>query len=301
MENFGAYLKAQREKKGIRLEEIASITKIHPHSLELIESNQWNELPPEPFIRGFILAYSKYVGLENADVLERYRLATGTSAAQSIEENMRDGQSGEPSREPTTRSAPVMATPNQLITRVRFPSGAKLITIASLIAVVGLATLLINVGKDAGDATLAVQSPAPTEIKDVAETTSESRTVASETKVLGDTAPPAAPVPTPAPAHEIVVEGKERTWMKVVIDDAPPQEVFLGEGKSASYKANEKIKVVLGNSTGSRVLYNGKEVDGTQFMGTIRTYKYPANARFPQDTPAKRATASDAPDNKPTE
>ena len=30
---FGEYLKAHREKKGIRLEEIASITKIHPHDI----------------------------------------------------------------------------------------------------------------------------------------------------------------------------------------------------------------------------------------------------------------------------
>ncbi len=306
MENFGAYLKAHREKKGIRLEEIASITKIHPHSLELLENNKWEQLPPEPFIRGFILAYAKYVGLSTHEVLENYREATG-ALPEPVEANPETATIPGPSR-----ARPVMSTPNDLITQVRLPSGAKMITAASLIAVVGLAALLINVGRDAE------KPPTPVAVTMTPETpaTPPAVTPAEETrKVANEPAKPAAKSEKPAatkpvaaaavatvelppttesgtPAHEIVVEGKERTWMKVVIDDAPPQEVFLGEGKSATYKANKKIKVVLGNSTGSKVVYNGKEQAGTQFSGTIRYYKFPANARFPQDNPAKRPTAS---------
>ena len=72
MDNFGEYLKAEREKKGIRLEEIASITKIHLRSLELLESSRWDQLPPEPFLRGFIIAYAKYIGLEPKDALAKH-------------------------------------------------------------------------------------------------------------------------------------------------------------------------------------------------------------------------------------
>ena len=34
-----------------RRSEIASITKIHLHSLELLEESRWDALPPEPFLR----------------------------------------------------------------------------------------------------------------------------------------------------------------------------------------------------------------------------------------------------------
>jgi cytoskeleton protein RodZ len=307
MENFGAYLKAHREKKGIRLEEIASITKIHPHSLELLENNKWEQLPPEPFIRGFILAYAKYVGLGTTEVLDKYREATGAMPV-PVEVNQETATIPGPSR---TRPAihPVNTTPNDLITQVRLPSGAKMITAASLIAVVGLAALLINVGRDAEKpapiptvVTMTPETPAtplvvtaPEETRKVANEPAakekEKEKPAKATAVAAAT--PAAVSTTSSavggtPAHEVVVEGKERTWMKVVIDDSPPQEIFLGEGKSATYKAMKKIKVVLGNSTGSRVVYNGKEQDGTQFMGTIRYYKFPSNARFPQDVPSKR-------------
>jgi hypothetical protein len=211
----------------------------------------------------------------------------------------------------------MVSTPNDLITQVRLPSGAKMITALSLIAVVGLAGILINVGRDAEKPTLGT----PTQVTLTPETPAATTAAAPTTPAKADdrnvavSADPAgkppvlaaltaekapAATPTPAvvsgaPAHEVVIEGKERTWMKVVLDDADPQEIFLGEGKTATYTALNKIKVVLGNSTGSRVLYNGKEVEGKQFMGTIRSYKFPANAKFPQDVPSQRPAASQAP------
>lgn len=302
MDSFGAYLKAHREKKGIRLEEIASITKIHLHALELLEGGKWEQLPPEPFIRGFIIAYAKYVGLAPTEVLDRYREATGTtvlpdpSAPATTAPPMGMGMST-PSinASPTTRS-----TPNDLITQVRLPSGPKMITAASLIAVIGLAALLINVGRESEQPAIPTQVTMTPETPQTTAPAVATAPVPEERKVAVSADPVTKPVEAPpaelsgAPAHEVVVEGKERTWLKVVIDDGPPTEYFLAEGKSATYKAMNKIKVVLGNSTGSRVLYNGQEVDGKQFMGTIRSYKFPANARFPQDVPSKRTSSTGA-------
>ncbi len=314
MDSFGAYLKAHREKKGIRLEEIASITKIHLHALELLETNRFEQLPPEPFIRGFIIAYAKYVGLGTNEVLERYREATGIAPAPVAE-------TVAPETGRTPSSTPMVSTPSEIITKVRLPSGPKMITAASLIAVVGLAALLINVGKEAD-----APPPIPTQVTMTPETPPTDKAVATAPKAepkveedrklaagseTGKAAPaPVAVAPAAAPgdastatapalagpvSHEVTIEGKERTWLKVVIDENPPTEYFLGEGKSATYKAATKIKVVLGNSTGSKVLYNGKEVDGKQFMGTIKSYKFPPDARFPQDVPSKRTPTTDPP------
>ncbi len=305
MDTFGAYLKAQREKKGIRLEEIASITKIHVHSLELLETNRWEQLPPEPFIRGFIIAYAKYVGLGTTEVMERYLEATGTPAAAA--------PAAETVARENTRSAaaPVTSTPNEIITKVRLPSGPKMITAASLIAVIGLAALLINVGKDADAPAIPTQVVMTPEVPTVAPTTEkavvEAPKVEDDRKLAAGAeepkkseapalAAPAAAAVAPM-AHEVQVEGKERSWLKVVIDENPPSEYFLGEGKTVTYRAANKIKVVLGNATGSRVLYNGKEVDGKQFMGTIKSYKFPADARFPQDVPSKRTPTTNDPEN----
>lgn len=290
MDNFGAYLRAHREKKGIRLEEIASITKIHIHSLELLESSKWKQLPPEPFIRGFIVAYAKYVGLNTSEVLDHYKESTGIPLDVAPTTEL-----------PTTPSQnPSVLTPSRdLGTQFRLPSGPKMVTAASLIAVVGLAAILINVGREAEE-----KGAVPVKVTMVPETPASpqvAQTVKEEDRKVAVAPAPnakpeaAAPAPTPVIQHEVVIEGKERTWIKVVIDENQPTEYFLPEGKAVTYKATDKIKVVLGNSTGSRVLYNGKEMDGKQFLGTIRTYKFPETARFPQDVPSKRTPTADPP------
>jgi cytoskeletal protein RodZ len=309
MENFGAYLKTHREKKSIRLEEIASITKIHLHSLELLETSQWDQLPPEPFIRGFIIAYAKYVGLEPKEVLERYYDETGRkrAATSQLVENR-------PAERPAS-SPQSTDTPSELIAQgTGFAPSTKIVVAASIVAVAAVVTLLISVGKRAdhpsvdtvqvNTASASPEAGAPAgesgtsdqgpmrlgetmHASPPAAKTGEDRSVALASASPADVAKPAAPTP-----HQVVIEGKERTWVKVVVDDEAPKEFFLSEGEKATYSAKSKIKVVLGNSTGSRVLYNGKPMDGAKFMGTIRSYKFPANAKFPQDSPSKRESAA---------
>jgi hypothetical protein len=237
------------------------------------------------------------VGLGTSEVLERYRESTGTAvpAAEAA-----TTAAATPNSAPASASVPPQSSANDLINQVRFPSGRKVVTAASLLGVVGLAVLLINVGRESDRpavvSTASVTADSGTATPATLAVKEEERkpAAASETVTKVAEATPAQAAGTPA--HEVVVEGKARTWLKVVIDDNAPAEFFLAEGKSASYKALNKIKVVLGNSTGSRVLYNGKEVDGKQFMGTIRSYKFPENARFPQDTPSKRTpTATGSP------
>ena len=82
--------------------------------------------------------------------------------------------------------------------------------------------------------------------------------------------------------------------MKVVIDDKAPMQSYLKAGEKVSYSANEKIKVVLGNSTGTQVEHNGEEAKGKQYQGTIRYYIFPANAHFPQDQPSRSVTRDDS-------
>ena len=45
VENFGSYLKHERELRGVPLEEISGATKIHIRFLQALEDNQFDELP----------------------------------------------------------------------------------------------------------------------------------------------------------------------------------------------------------------------------------------------------------------
>lgn len=54
------------------VEEIARATRVPMSSVERIESDRFDELPGEVFVRGFLKSYARAVGLEPEDVLARY-------------------------------------------------------------------------------------------------------------------------------------------------------------------------------------------------------------------------------------
>lgn len=361
METFGSYLKTHREKKGIRLEEIASITKIHLHSLELLESGRWAQLPPEPFIRGFIIAYAKYVGLDPKQAISRYleevspqegasesdvpakaQSETIPSPAKSVASSSKQKEapapkisaspkvsvSSAPAPKEKTASpvpAPISSSPsddsgreNGLSSKVGI--GAVAVGLALTLAIfIIMRNLPQDEGKKAEPVAAATNeptvaaAPSPSASADSAASTTppssapavtstqppaETRSLASPEK--GDGAAPSQVLAAQEVKHKVVIEGKDRSWVKVVVDDKPPIEFFLKEGQKVIYKANTKIKVVLGNSAGTTVTHNGELSPGVKFQGTIRSYIFPADARFPQDVPKKAPPPpADAQDEQP--
>lgn len=72
MEPIGSYLRRERELRGIALEEIADTTRIPVKQLERLEEGRNAELPGEVFIKGYLKAYARAIGLEQDEVLARY-------------------------------------------------------------------------------------------------------------------------------------------------------------------------------------------------------------------------------------
>ena len=77
IENFGSYLKHERELRGVPLEEISRITKIHIRFLEALEDNRFDELPGEVFIKGYIRSYANIIGSDADEMLNSYEESIG--------------------------------------------------------------------------------------------------------------------------------------------------------------------------------------------------------------------------------
>ena len=84
-ENFGSYLKSERELRGVTLDELHSKTKIPVRHLRSLENNQFDELPEEVFIKGYIRSVAKIIGAQEDEVLSTYMDITKT--APSIDTN----------------------------------------------------------------------------------------------------------------------------------------------------------------------------------------------------------------------
>lgn len=71
-EPLGRYLKRERELRKISLREVSKNTKVKEHLLKAIEEDQYASLPSPTYVKGFLLSYAKYIGLDPNDVLLRF-------------------------------------------------------------------------------------------------------------------------------------------------------------------------------------------------------------------------------------
>ena len=67
--NFGTFLREQREKRQISLAELSHSTKLSVSALKLMEAGNLDDLPPDVFVRGYIRAYAKRVGISSNEPL----------------------------------------------------------------------------------------------------------------------------------------------------------------------------------------------------------------------------------------
>jgi len=71
-ESLGKYLQKEREIRKISLREVADHTRVREHFLKAIEEDQFQFLPSATYVKGFLLTYANYIGLDPNDVIRRY-------------------------------------------------------------------------------------------------------------------------------------------------------------------------------------------------------------------------------------
>lgn len=73
-DRFCEYLRAQRERVALSIEDIARVTKIPERSLRQLEEGKFEELPADVFVRGFLRSYARVVGVNPDEVVRRYAM-----------------------------------------------------------------------------------------------------------------------------------------------------------------------------------------------------------------------------------
>ncbi len=71
-EDFGSYLKHERELRGVPLDDIAQSTKISIRFLRALEESRFEDLPGDVFIKGFIRSYGQAIGSNVDELLAAY-------------------------------------------------------------------------------------------------------------------------------------------------------------------------------------------------------------------------------------
>ncbi len=95
MKQIGKELKEVREEKGISLEEVAEKTKIQPRFLKAIETGNWEDLPEEVYLRGFLRTYADALGLDGKEFVDSYNMSRAHEVPPSLPEEDEEEVSGQ--------------------------------------------------------------------------------------------------------------------------------------------------------------------------------------------------------------
>lgn len=232
MKTFFAELRKAREGKKMSLADISDATLINVKFLEAIEQGNTSILP-QAYVRAFIREYSSAVGLDPAEIMNRFDevIARGAVVQPAV---------GGPrlSRPPAPGAAAAWES-HQLLT-------ARNATIAAAAVIVVLAAILIANMVTPQAAPPAPEIPFQSVVKE-----HERRNAPPPTQILQHSAPPIDSLTLFAAVTDTV-------WAAIAIDSLPPREYLFRPGNKASWRARDRFILTLGNAGGIQFTLNKK-------------------------------------------
>ena len=281
-EDFGSYLKSERELRGVTLDELYSKTLIPVRHLQALENNQFDKLPGEVFIIGYIRSIAKVIGAQEDEVLSTYMDIKNT--APSIDTN-----------NPST------------LNQKHFTLDPKFIFVLSLTilflsgVVWGINILIHKFNKDSTESipTLSKQKQNKTKEEPVnnlsarngkindtstALTTSELSSTTSaigskipiekppnnlSTKSVGDLKNLSATVNNEDPASstesnmplKLTIRVKDDVWLNIMVDDSSVESFVLTKGSEKIFYGEKKYLINAGNKNLIDLTLNGTAIN----------------------------------------
>ena len=75
-DGIGERLREAREAAGVELDDVNATIRIRTRYLRALEDEEWDALPGDAYVRGFLHSYADYLGLDGASLVADYdRLA----------------------------------------------------------------------------------------------------------------------------------------------------------------------------------------------------------------------------------
>ncbi len=219
MTSLGAYLRAQREERGVSLDNLIRETRISRHVAEALEEDRYEALPAPVFTRGFIRAYLRHLGLPADGALAFY--------AAKLEPPVIPSPARVPVRSVSRRYAPVTVC-----------------LASALILSVGLYAYVALTRQPS--APLAVEpapvpTPAPPPLERPKGEAPASGTAEAETASL-----------------RLVVRATEPTWVRVETDAGETKQELLPVDAVREWWAQSRFILTVGNAGGIRLELNGR-------------------------------------------
>ncbi len=287
LEEFGASLRAERERKGISLDEVSNRLKINVRMLRALEEGDSDHFPHAAYAKGFIRSYAGFLGLSAEEINEV--LATIPSFAQKsdfvrvVESQPMDSQTSSGFLQVLillvilgllggggyyawksgviTQAYTWVMEKAQSLNNVTVPKNREAEKSAPLSA-------------SLPDEPLLRRTP-ERDVKSEPEKPSVPQQALPE-KQPEPEKPVIMPEKAPADAKQVVIVATEPCWIHSTADGTDTRQFSLRKGDTFALTFKENLEVKLGNAGGVSFRYNGEDLPPVGKPGQVKTIVFPS-------------------------
>lgn len=275
MKEIGVILKAAREEKGLSLDEVQMVTKIRYKHLVALEAGDFDQLPGEVYVKGFLVNFANAVGLNGEEILQKYYALKDQASADTRETQNAKSEMIWPEPVPPEKGA-------RPATQGKTPF--YIVSIVGLL-LAGAIIFWILQGREPAAGPVTVSPSAPASETGTAPAASEQTT--PETRDLPGGADgrtePATGTPAPLTSKQtespaatlpvLVVEADEVVWMGIYrrASGALLFEGTLYPDERREWILTEDVTLRIGNAGGLRISYRGQDLGKLGASGQVVT------------------------------
>ncbi|MGJ3240195.1 MAG: RodZ domain-containing protein [Anaerolineae bacterium] len=258
---LGRYLRESREAKELTLEQAVQALRIRRDILESFEQGEFNVLDSTVRVRGMLRNYAHYLGLDEERVLQYHEAAITSNPKRRRRLSRRDTQELVAPRT-ITDTPPAMPAVRVASEPSSFSVGAILRNLTMLLVSVAALAVIVFVIAERFDWF------AP-------QTTEETPAMLSEATqpIVGDGTLPPTLTPSLTPRTDIATDTpdvalsisgiqvalqmRQRSWVRVTVDDVTQYTGILDPEESFTYTANDVVEIVAANAAALDINFNG--------------------------------------------
>lgn len=267
---LGPLLRERRLACGLSYAEVSETTKIQPYILEALEEERWESLPPEAFMAGFIRTYARVLGLDATHVLGLYRGPRPAPAPAPRPLRTTSTAKRRPGLWVSLLALGAILLTGHLLWRFLFdPQVTEEVLISSVPNEASLPQAPQVPETAPGEEAPAVAAPSPVPAAPVP---------SPGEKAAPSSAPSTLEVPSPSPPRtDLLLRAtvRQKTWVRIWVDDQKPTESLLLPGTVQEWKAREAFELVIGNAGGLTLELNGRPMKELGKSGKVIRLRLP--------------------------
>lgn len=298
MSGIGEQLRKAREAKGLSISDIEKATKIQSRYLEAIESNDFDKLPGDFYVRAFIRQYAQIVGLDGKELLSQYQGEVTSevsqpeeSPAQEVHEEAHEEEAApvepvetkparisasRPAKREVAEEAPKDAKWRKLVPRLALGCGIALLLLIGGMVFANMKKTGSSSQKENAGSSVTITSKKSSSKKSSSASSSSKKKKTSSIKVasLGGSSYRVTGIKSSTPL--VVRSSKQSIYYYVSVDNVITNQGTLqsGEKHTETVKKGQTLIVYLGTDTGVTVTVGGKKIPFTPINGTTRLTIY---------------------------